>query len=66
MKHLYTIGEITRKGLLKGRRRKPYKHKATVSKALRPYPCEEVATPHGISKVYSYASIISHNKQWDK
>lgn len=62
----YTIGEITRKGLLKNRKGEPYTDKARVSQILQKYPHTKDKTPWGEGKYYSQETIDTVNARWNK
>ena len=60
----YTIGEIFRNKLLLTSTGEPYKHKASVSNALKVYPHEVKQTPRGPAKMYTEATIKAINMRW--
>lgn len=57
----YTIGQIFKKGLLISSGCRPYKDKASVSRALAGAEYELDETPYGMSKRYSEATIKKIN-----
>jgi len=61
----YTIGEITRLGLLKNHKGEPYRHKASVLKIVLALQHSKARTPWGIGYEVSEAEIQKHNAKWD-
>ena len=60
----YTIGEITRLGLLKKHKGEPYSDKATVSRIVSKMDFVEMETPWGKAKTVTKTQIDQHNKRW--
>ena len=57
----FSIGEITRRQLLKNGKGEPYSQKGPVSRILRNYPHTVEQTPHGPAKKYTLDVIIQAN-----
>lgn len=59
----YTIGEITRLGLLLNHNGKPYKDKATVLRIVKTLPHERIKTPFGMGYAVKKRVIADFNKR---
>ena len=59
----YTIGEIFRLKLLKNFNGIPYKHKSSISNALKGLKYKERKTAHGIAKTFSEKQIEEYNRK---
>lgn len=58
---LFTVGEITRQGLLLKYTGEPIKHVSQVSRIVKSLKGIELSTPHGMSKCLTREQIAKYN-----